>query len=65
MDENEFRLLQKQVDDKVKELCSGLLQGLNPAHPMKTQERSACTFCQFRSICQFDTDFEDCNYEMI
>lgn len=65
MEEAEFLTLQKEVDAKVKELCTDLLEGKNPAKPMKTEMRSACTFCQFRSICQFDTDFEDCNYEMI
>ena len=65
MEEAEFLTLQQEVDAKVKELCTDLLEGRNPAKPMKTEVRSACTFCQFRSICQFDTDFEDCNYEMI
>ncbi len=65
MEEGEFLALQKEVDAKIEELCKSLLDGKNPAHPMKTQERSACTFCQFRSICRFDTQFEDCNYEMI
>ena len=65
MAEDEFTALQSEVDEKVKELCTDLLEGKNPARPMKTEVRSACTFCRFRSICQFDTDFEDCNYEMI
>lgn len=65
MEEGEFLTLQQEVDNKVKELCTDLLEGKNPAKPMKTEVRSACTFCQFKSICQFDTDFEDCNYEMI
>ena len=63
--EEDFLKLQQEVDAKVTELCKDLLDGKNPAKPMKTEVRSACTFCQFRSICQFDTDFEDCNYEMI
>ena len=65
MEEADFLTLQQEVDAKVKELCTDLLEGKNPAKPMKTEVRSACTFCQFKSICQFDTDFEDCNYEMI
>lgn len=63
--EEDFLKLQEAVDAKVTELCKDLLDGKNPAKPMKTEVRSACTFCQFKSICQFDTDFEDCNYEMI
>ncbi len=65
MDEVEFKDLQHQVDEKIKEICTDLLAGKNPSKPMKTEVRSACTFCQFKSICKFDTDFEDCNYEMI
>lgn len=63
--EEDFRQLRRDVDEKINQLCGDLLAGKNPAHPMKTDKRSACTFCQFKSICQFDTDFDDCNYEMI
>ena len=65
INEEDFRELQHQVDEKVREICTDLLAGKNPSKPMKTELRSACTFCQFKSICKFDTDFEDCNYEMI
>jgi ATP-dependent helicase/nuclease subunit B len=65
VNEDEFNQLRRDVDRKVDELCVSLLAGKNPARPMKTEKRSACTFCQFKSICQFDTAFDDCNYEMI
>ena len=65
INEADFKELQHQVDEKIKEICTDLLAGKNPSKPMKTEVRSACTFCQFKSICKFDTDFEDCNYEMI
>jgi len=65
MEETEFEELQHQVNEKIKEICDSLLAGKTPAYPMKTSRTSACAFCQFRSICQFDTDFEDCNYNIL
>ena len=65
MEEAEFEELQQQVNEKIKEICDSLLTGKTPAYPMKTSRTSACAFCQFRSICQFDTEFEDCNYNIL
>jgi len=63
--EADFRELQGAVFQKIKEACSDLLAGKIQAHPMKTRQQSACTYCQFKGICRFDTVFEDCKYNIV
>lgn len=65
MSEEEFDSLQEAVKQKVKEACKELLDGKIDAHPMKTKERSACTYCRYKGICMFDTMFEGCSYNII
>lgn len=65
MDDESFSDFQHEVDMKVREICQNLISGNNRAHPMKTKATSACAFCGFKGICQFDVKFEDCNYEFI
>ncbi len=63
--EEEFEKLQEVVGEKVKELCRDLTDGKIDVHPMKTKERSACTYCSYKGICRFDTAFEGCSYNII
>ncbi len=63
--EEEFRHMQEAVMGKVTEACASLLKGEIDVHPMKTKDRSACTFCQYRGVCRFDTIFDGCKYNII
>jgi ATP-dependent helicase/nuclease subunit B len=63
--EAEFAELQETVGAKVTEICQNLANGDISIHPMKTRERSACTYCQYKGICRFDTIFEGCSYNII
>ena len=63
--EDEFAELQETVGAKVTEICQNLANGDICIHPMKTRERSACTYCQYKGICRFDTIFEGCSYNII
>ncbi|MCQ4636495.1 exodeoxyribonuclease V subunit gamma [Anaerovorax odorimutans] len=65
MDEETFRELQKNVDEKVGELCEELLRGNIAVKPKKSGQVSACTYCKYKGICQFDLAFEGCRYEII
>lgn len=65
LDQETFSQLQKEVDEKVKELCSGLLCGDIRVMPKKSGQISACTYCKYKGICQFDLAFENCRYEII
>jgi len=65
LSEEDFEKLREAVADKVKEVCEKLSEGNIDVHPMKTKERSACTFCRYKGICRFDTIFEGCSYNVI
>lgn len=60
-----FAAMREAVNDKVKEICRNLTAGAIDIYPMKSRERSACTFCEFRGICRFDTVFAGCAYHVI
>jgi len=63
--EEEFGQLQDAVGAKIVEICQNLADGDINIHPMKTRDRSACTYCQYKGICRFDTIFEGCSYNII
>lgn len=63
--ESDFREIQHKVFNKIEKACEDLLSGKIEAHPMKTKERSACTYCQYKGICRFDTIFEGCKYNIV
>lgn len=65
MEAEEFAAFQSEVDAKIKEICNDLVSGKQPSRPMKTKSTSACAYCNFKGICQFDVKFEDCNYEFV
>ena len=65
MTEDEFAALQSAVSDRIKQACLDLTDGKIDIHPMKTKDRSACTFCRYKGICRFDTIFEGCSFNII
>lgn len=65
LDEADFIRLQEAVSEKVNELCHDLLAGKIAVRPKKSGNTSACTWCGYKGICQFDPIFEGCEYERI
>ncbi|WP_269477985.1 PD-(D/E)XK nuclease family protein [Hominibacterium faecale] len=65
LDEETFLQLQEKVDETVSELCQELLSGNIAVKPKKSGQVSACTYCKYKGICQFDLAFEGCRYEII
>lgn len=63
--EFEFIELQHEVDAKVKEFCEDLLAGKIDINPMRTKTSKPCDYCDYKSICRFDTDFAGCSYKEI
>lgn len=63
--EEDFAELREVVAKKVKSICQELVDGTIEIHPMKTKDRSACTFCEYKGICRFDTVFDGCKYNVI
>ena len=65
LSEEEFEEMETAVNDKVAELCKGLINGNIEIRPMKSGDESTCTYCKAKGICRFDTFFEGCNFEII
>lgn len=63
--DEDFELLRETVTAKVREICRELVNGDIEIHPMKTKERSACTYCIYKGICRFDTSLDGCGYNLI
>ena len=38
----------------IKRVCTGLIRGNIAITPVKKGEVAACTYCDYKSICQFD-----------
>lgn len=62
---DEFNVLRKYVKHTIKELSSDMLDGNIGITPYKSKESTSCDFCQFSSICQFDSTMKDNNYKII
>ena len=58
LSEDQFSELRSKVADTVSEKVAELLKGKVAINPMKTKDRSACTYCEYKGICRFDTIFE-------
>ncbi len=63
--EEEFNLLREYVNIKMIELCTDMLSGNIKIQPIKYKDRDNCEFCDYSSICQFDTSIQDNNYNLI
>jgi ATP-dependent helicase/nuclease subunit B len=63
--EEEFVLLREYVNKKMIELCEDMLSGEIKIQPIKNANRTYCEYCNFSSICQFDTTIKDNNYKVI
>lgn len=54
----QFRDLRKYVRKLLAEAGRAMLSGANEASPVSRGMHDSCSFCQFRSICQFDPEQE-------
>lgn len=63
--EEEFTLLREYVNRKMISLCEDMLCGDIKIEPTKQANRSYCEYCNFSSICQFDTSIKDNKYKIV
>lgn len=68
----EFRELTEQVHHQVQRICEELCSGSIRIRPKREKKKdmegnfkTACKYCQYRSICMFDTSFTGCRYEKV
>lgn len=63
--EEQFELLRKYVNDKMIEICEEMLSGDVKIEPCKSSKVTYCDYCNYSSICQFDTSIKDNKYKII
>lgn len=63
--EKQFDILRKYVNDKMIELCTEMLSGKIRIEPIKQKLQTQCKYCDYSSICQFDTNVADNSYRFI
>lgn len=63
--EEQFDILRKYVNEKMIEICEEMLSGEIKLTPCKNKNVSYCDYCDYSSICQFDTGLESNKYKII
>lgn len=58
----EFSMLQNHVRHVYKEAGNKMVEGEVGITPYKLKDRTPCTFCSFKAVCQFDQSLEDNQY---
>ncbi|TGY40442.1 helicase-exonuclease AddAB subunit AddB [Clostridium sartagoforme] len=63
--EDQFNILRKYVNDKMADLCEEMLSGDIKITPCKNNNTPYCNYCDYSSVCQFDTSIENNKYKII
>ena len=61
----QFDILRKYVNEKMVSLCEEMLSGEIKLEPTKNKDNAFCTYCDYSSICQFDTGIDNNKYKII
>jgi len=59
----DFQEFRDEVGETIRKLCQELADGEIKPSPRKTKTVDACQYCDFKSVCYFDTAFEGCQYQ--
>jgi len=60
-----FNALQKHVHNLLRELCREIMKGTVDIRPYKKKNYTACDYCGFSAICQFDPRLRENRYALI
>jgi len=63
--EEQFRILRKHVTKLLASIGKGILDGHVAVSPYKKRTITACTYCAYSSVCQFDTSMRDNRYRIL
>jgi ATP-dependent helicase/nuclease subunit B len=63
--EGEFDLLRGHVRSIFQSIGTDITNGVVDIAPYKMKEKVPCTFCSFKSVCQFDQSLEENQYRML
>lgn len=69
---DEFDELMAKTREQVDRICHEIQEGRIDIKPKREKDKdssgsykNACTFCNYKSICLFDTSFRSCRYEQV
>ncbi len=73
LSKEEFEAIRRQTIEHVKEICFEIQEGkidISPKREVKSatpngSPKTSCTYCNYKSICLFDTSFRQCKYEKV
>ena len=60
--EEDFNNLQNQVRKTIREISNEILKGKIDIKPFKNGKKTACEYCQYKSICRFNTNVKGNEY---
>lgn len=63
--EEQFDLLREYVNKKMIDLCEEMLSGVIKIAPIKNEKKVSCEYCDYSSICQFDSSIKENNYNIM
>lgn len=70
--ESEFRELSEQVDRQIERICTEIYEGRVDIIPKREKKKdmegnfkNSCKYCDYKSICMFDTSFNGCRFEWV
>lgn len=64
-DENEINIIREYVNHKIISICEEMLSGDIQIKPIKEGKNTACTYCDYVSVCQFDLGIADNKYKSL
>jgi ATP-dependent helicase/nuclease subunit B len=65
LDHEEFDFLLHYLQDLLRELGEQIINGQIRIEPVKTEKGTACDYCLYHAICQFDKQFAANRYKQI
>ncbi|WP_226670020.1 helicase-exonuclease AddAB subunit AddB [Metabacillus litoralis] len=63
--EEEFKLLRNHVRTTFKNIGTNITDGVIDISPYKLKDKKPCTYCEYKSVCQFDDSLEENNYRVL
>lgn len=61
----DFEHVRRYIRHKMTETGEQLMEGNVSIHPYKMKQNTPCTWCEYRSVCQFDPSFESNQYRVL
>ncbi len=63
--DQQWSMLQDYVRGSIQRIGEGIISGDVDIHPYRSGSKSACTFCSFKPVCQFDNQLEGNEFKLM